>query len=96
MMTDLLNEDTTDTNKVILNFFEPGHSFMSADSVHAAIEAVFRRKGDSIVDFDDHGAAIKETGCSVTKMDHTDFHDFTSGHSEHRLKKAGTNHPYLK
>ena len=69
---------------------------MSADSAHAAIEAVFCRKRGTIMDLDDIAAAIMESGCGVTRMEFNDFTRFTSGHSEYKLKKAGNNRPSLK
>ena len=87
MLTDLVNSDSITAKKLVVKFFEPGHTFMSADSVHAAIEAVIRRKRASIVDLEDLTTAIEDSGCNVTLMYYSEFYSFISGLTEHKLKK---------
>ena len=45
------------------------------------------------MNFSDLTSAIEKTSCNVTEMDHQDFTDFSSGHSEYYLKKAGADKP---
>ena len=95
LLSNLVNSDNISANTVTIKFFEPGHSFMSADSVHARIEAVLRRKKETIMDFEDLQTAVSESGCKVISLTAQDFFNFASGLSDYNLKKAGADRPYL-
>ena len=45
------------------------------------------------MNFSDLTSAIEKTGCNVDEMDHQDFTDSSSGHSEYYLKKAEADRP---
>lgn len=47
------NETTTQASTITLNYFEPGHTFMAADSSHARIDKVLKREDGKIIDFND-------------------------------------------
>ena len=52
---------------------------MSADSMHAAIERVLRRKSPFIQDFIDLTSSVKEAGCEVLEMEPRHFRSYVSG-----------------
>ena len=56
--------------KVLLKFFEPGHTFMSADSFHAKVEKKMR--GRHVEDFPEYEAVIDSCGINCP-MKATDF-----------------------
>ena len=79
--------------KVRLNFFESGHTFMSADSAHAEIEESMRNK-KQIFDFDDFCACVDSTSCKAIVMETRDFRKWTSGTSQYKLRQS-VNRPML-
>ena len=79
MLCDLVNSSDVRLATLKIKFFEPGHSFMSADSTHSAIESVIKRRKTSIQDYVDLQSAIKDAGCKVIDMQVPDFRNFFSG-----------------
>ena len=51
-MTRLINDVSIAATKLTIKYFEPGHSFMAADSVHGSIGTAIRSK-QNIYDFHD-------------------------------------------
>ena len=56
---------------ITLKYFKTGHSFISADTFHAAVEKEFK-KCKNIYDFEDFVDLINTRGEAIT-MDHKDF-----------------------
>ena len=56
---------------ISFKYFEPGHSFMSADSFHTAVEKEFKKR-KNIYDFEDFVDVINTSGEAIT-MDHKAF-----------------------
>ena len=56
---------------ITLKYFEPGHTFMSADSFHAQVEKQFKRKA-KLFDFNDYVSCVAAAG-RVIKMQEEDF-----------------------
>ena len=54
-----------------LKYFEPGHTFMSADSFHAQVEKQFKRKA-TLFDFNDYFSCVAAAG-RVIKMQEQEF-----------------------
>ena len=65
---------------ITLKYFEPGHSFMSADSFHHSVEKEFRKR-KNIYDFQDFVDVINTNGEAVI-MKHGDCKLFTKDVSE--------------
>ena len=74
---------------ITFKYFEPGHSFMSADSFHVAVEKEFKKR-KNIYDFEDFVDVINTRGEAIT-MDHKDFLMLTDGVSQGKY----TSKPYL-
>lgn len=56
----VINSDETSTNIIDLFFFEPGHTFMSADNFHHPIESSLKKQGKTY-DFKDFVDAIESS-----------------------------------
>lgn len=68
LMNDLSLESL---HTVTMKYFEPGHSFMSADSFHARVEYAVRQM-KNLFDFDDFLRCVNAVGTGVV-MEATDF-----------------------
>lgn len=90
-MVILINSDTIMAEDITFKFFEPGHTFMSADSFHHGVESQMRKcKGGNVYDFPDFGKVIQESNggkVTVVEMANNNFLAFKSGHSAYRVKK---------
>ncbi len=91
----MVKSDSFFGDTISLNFFEPGHSFMSADATHAKIEKVFSRKRGSVYVFRDLAQCMQEAGCEVIQLQYTDFTDWPSGVSQYQMAKM-IDRPYIK
>lgn len=70
------------SESITINYFEAGHTFMSADSFHHNVEQSLKKKG-KVYDFQDFASAVKEArkDVDVKEMTIMDFYlwkDFTS------------------
>ena len=71
-MCQLINNNENYKLEVItIKYFEPGHTYMSADSFHHAVEQEIRRKRN-LLDFKDFEDTTNATGISIV-MDAKDF-----------------------
>ena len=61
----------------MLKFFEPGHTFMSADSFHAKVEKKMREQ-ENVYDFNEFEEVINSVGINCP-MKATDFCDVIRG-----------------
>ena len=66
-----VNHTNGTTNEVTIKYFEPGHTFMSADSFHLAIEQGIRKK-QHIQDFQDSVDLVHFSGKPLV-MEHAGF-----------------------
>ncbi len=76
---------------VTLKFFEPGHTFMAADSVHAGIEKEMKKQ-KVIFDFPDYVSLVERSNSKGNKaipMSHLDFKAFEDESSTKKLKLSG-------
>lgn len=69
----LLNNLDIALEEVELKYFEPGHTFMSADSFHAAVEASMRQ--ERIITFEDFKTAVAKAtkNAKIMDMETSDF-----------------------
>lgn len=71
-----INSNQTATNIIDLFFFEPGHTFMSADNFHHQVESSLKKR-KKIYDFNDFSDAIqyaKKDKIIVKQMQIEDFY----------------------
>lgn len=92
----MVNSGETTAHSIQINYFEPGHTFMSADSFHHQVEESLKRQKKTY-DFTDFVAAV--TKCNrgkvlVKKMSLNDFYLWQDLSSSVKLKKH-PQRPYL-
>jgi len=92
----LINSNETHTETVELNYLEPGHTFMSADSFHHRVELSMKQCG-KVYDFTDYEQCVKN--CSSSKVDVksmtiSDFRDWPDESSMYKISKLKPR-PYL-
>lgn len=93
----MVNSDKISAKYITFNYFEPGHTFMSADSFHHQVELSMKRKA-KIYDFDDFVGAVASAckgNVEVKEMKYNDFFKWNNFTSQQKLKKLGHNRPYL-
>ena len=76
---------------ITLKFFEPGHTFMAADSVHAGIEKQMKKQKD-IYDFSQFVALVENAnkkGNRAIPMSYSDFRMFQDDSSSKKLRPSG-------
>ena len=91
MLVTLVNSGQYDFNDVTLKYFEPGHTFMSADSVHAGVEREMKRcKDGNVYDFNDFMKVVGNSSkTTVVQMSCDQFRRWSGKQSQSKLKKAG-------
>ncbi|KAL1375969.1 hypothetical protein pipiens_004550 [Culex pipiens pipiens] len=69
----LINQPEVQLQRIELKYFEPGHTFMAADSVHAGVEKQMKQK--RVVTFEDFKLAVSKAQKNVEVLDMkaTDF-----------------------
>lgn len=85
----IVNSEEIDANVINLFYFQPGHSFMSADSFHHQVELSMKKMG-KVYDFFDFDMCIRNCnkGRVDTKvMEVKNFSDWKSECSSFKLKK---------
>lgn len=92
----LLNCDEVALELLELKYFEPGHTFMAADSFHHRVEHSLKMKG-KVYDFADYVNAVATSCKSVQVIELRDssfFFDWKDHCSKHKLTKTSPK-PYL-
>lgn len=95
MIVDLMNGGSLNAKEINCKYFEPGHSFMAADSTHSKLERSLVRQDGKIFDFTDLVKTFSDAGCAVTTMNFEDFTNWQSSVSQYLLTKAGSARPLL-
>lgn len=92
----LLNAKTTKVKEVILKFFESGHTFMAADSFHAAVEKAMRH-GNPTSTFPEFKQVVKKAKQNVVVVDMAanDFFEMKMTVSQYTLNRCKTR-PYIE
>ena len=75
MLTFLVNSQAIAAKTITVQYFEPGHTYMAADSVHAEIESLMR-KMKKVYEFDDFTNFVKPVNCTTVQLN---YHDFKRG-----------------
>lgn len=89
-LVDIINSDLISAQTICFKYFEPGHTFMSADSFHHQVELSLQRK-NKVYDFDDYVDAVKLSNSKkniVKVMGVTDFYNYKDLSSQARLRKT--------
>ena len=91
MLANRVNSADINAEEISLRYFVPGHSFMSADSVHAGVEKKMKqRPGGKVLDFDDFAEVVKcSDNQTVIKMCYGDFKIWEKGLSLAKKKSTG-------
>lgn len=93
----MVNCNEIKVEKITFNYFEPGHTFMSADSFHHQVELSLEKK-QKVYDFNDFVDAVKSSckgNVDVKEMNFNDFYEWKNFTSQMKLKKNLDNRPYL-
>ena len=83
----IINSDEISANEIVINYFEPGHTFMAADNFHHQVELSMKHVG-KIYDFDDFVKCVgkSNSGKVDTKsMSHSDFRVWPDLSSKYKL-----------
>ncbi|CAH0731341.1 unnamed protein product, partial [Brenthis ino] len=95
----IINSSDIGATQIVIKYFEPGHTFMSADSFHHSVEQSLRKKG-KIYDFRDFVNAVTQSlksGKVVSKiMEVTDFYNYKSHVAQNKVKDKEGNRVYLR
>lgn len=93
----MVNSDEIAVNEISINYFEPGHSFMAADSFHHQVELSLKKQGKTY-DFEDFVSAVRnvklKNKVEVKTMNYTDFYLWKDLKSQQKLKQD-RNRPLL-
>lgn len=87
-LVELVNSDQLAANTITFKFFEPGHTFMSADSIHAKLEKKICYQ--KLFDFEDLKSCYQMPNIEVTELKHTDIRIFKSHLSVSKRQNEGT------
>lgn len=93
----IMNSDEVALENLELKFFEPGHTFMSADSFHHQVELSLKKK-KKVYDFSDFKDAIQSANSgkvNIIDMTLQHFFNFLDYTSKHKLQKL-SERIYLK
>lgn len=91
----IVNSGEVALESLTVKYFEPGHTFMGADSFHHQVERSLSRKG-KVYDFEDFTDAVTSASknVKVIRMELGDFHNWENGTSQYKLNKISPR-PYL-
>ena len=88
MLITYLQQTSNITEKITLKYLEPGHTAMSADSVHQVIQKKVA-KSNTVCDFQDFVTLTECSGVVVKTMNPEDFLHFEDGVSRKKLTTLG-------
>lgn len=83
----IVNSELISTETITIKYFEPGHTFMSADHFHHQVELSMKNK--KIYDFEDFVDAVKKSNSNknvVKTMLISDFYNYKDVSSQAKLK----------
>lgn len=92
----VINTDDIAAQKITLRYFEPGHTFMSADSFHHQVEMSLQRK-KKVYDFSDFVECVKAANSgkvNVKEMTQEDFYVWPDNSSQYYVSRCKPR-PYL-
>lgn len=89
-LVQMIHSPEIESTEIVLFYFEPGHTFMSADSFHHQVELALNRQAKTY-DFHDFSTAVSSANrgkVHLIPMQHTDFYNWEDHTSQAKLKKA--------
>lgn len=92
----IVNSSDVGIEDLTIKFFEPGHTFMAADSFHHQVELSLKRN-PKVYDYDDFCNNVQQANSgkvNVIKMQLSQFFNFTDYTSKYKLQKL-TDRIYL-
>lgn len=91
-----MNSNEVLLDELVVKYFEPGHTFMSADSFHHNVEKFLKRAG-KVYDFQDFVSAVRSAtkNVNIIEIQTNDFFEWKDGTSQYKLSKISPR-PYLK
>lgn len=88
----VVNDPRNPLEDITLKYFERGHTFMSADSIHHGVEKEMRKRPEgAVLDFEDFKNVIASSNSGkvdVVEIQSRDILAWRAGHSLAKLKKA--------
>lgn len=89
-LTNYINSDLCESETITFKYLEAGHTFMSADSIHAEVEGRMK-KAVNVYDFNDFKQCVggRSGKVRVTVPDITEFIDLKAHQSQPKLQAAG-------
>lgn len=93
----IINSDKIAANTITIKYFEPGHSYMSADAFHHLVELAMKKK-QKIYDFADFVDVVSNhTNEPIVKeMKFNDFKNWLTLTTPYQLQKLNKDRPLLK
>lgn len=88
VLTNFTNFNQTDSSSITFKYLEAGHTFMSADSIHAEVEGRMK-KMVNVYDFDDFTKCVSAASVKVTVPEVAQFVNYKSHQSPPKLQAAG-------
>lgn len=88
-LVNIINSNMISAKTITLKYFEPGHTFMSADSFHHQVEEAMRDM-KKVYDYSDFVECVQKTSSRKTvvkNMNASDFYMYQDGSSQHKLRK---------
>ena len=85
----IVNSCEVSTSTIKIYYFEPGHTYMSADSFHHQVEMALKKQKKTY-DFNDFEYAVKSSNSGkvdVNVIDHTSFYSWKDFKSVQKLQK---------
>ncbi|KAL2076341.1 hypothetical protein ACEWY4_028042 [Coilia grayii] len=86
----IVNSDQNTITDITLKFFEPGHTFMSADSFHASVERMMKKRpGGVVLDFQEFRDVIASSNSgrvNVVELQSSNILAWTDDHSAAKMK----------
>lgn len=87
----LLNTNAVTQTDVTLRYFEPGHTFMSADSVHHGVEKEMKNQhSENVYDFEDFRRVLEKSNSGqmeVIELQVSDFRNWIGQQSTKQLRE---------
>lgn len=89
-LVDIINSQLIAADSITVKYFEPGHTFMSADHFHHQVEMSLKKK-KKVYDFDDFIDSVKMSNSkknTVKVMTVSDFYDYEDFSSQHKIRNT--------
>lgn len=92
----IVNSEEVRANEVTVKYFEPGHTFMAADSFHHKVELSMKKMGNRLYDFADFIQAVKSAAnkTEVFPMELKHFYVWQDYSSQYKLSRVNPR-PYI-